>query len=112
MAGDEIILADEDVQFAGGGHAVGLIENGEVQHDEKVVIVIVDLWALHPAEHIVQRQRVEVEIVLQVLNFFLGRFFDIVPCHLSVAANRVDAACIDSICYLCDHFSSKQLEIF
>ena len=92
MAGYQVIFADEDVQLAGSGNTVSLIEDGEVQHDEKVGVVIVNLGTLHTAEHIVQRQCMEVEVISQVLDFFVGRLLDIVPRQFAVAANLVDAA--------------------
>jgi len=35
---------------------------------------------------------VEVEVISQVLDFFVGRLLDIVPRQFAVAANLVDAA--------------------
>ena len=100
VAGDHEVLAYKDIQFAGRRYAVGLIEDGEVQDDKEVGIIIVDLGSLHAAEHVIQCQSVEVEIIGQVLDLAFRGLFDIVPGQLAVAADRVDITRICIICYL------------
>ena len=62
---DQVVGADEDVDLGGVQARDGLVVAREVQHDEHVVVVLVDLRALVAREDVLVVERVEVEALLE-----------------------------------------------
>ena len=62
---DQEARSDEDVELARAEPTARAVEDGEVEDDEQVVLVLVDLRALVAREHVLEVQRVEVEVLLQ-----------------------------------------------
>jgi hypothetical protein len=62
MDGNHIILADEYINLTGCGHPIPLVIHRKVKHDEKMVRILIDFWALHSAQHIVQIEEMKVEL--------------------------------------------------
>ena len=62
---DQVVRADEDVDLGGVEARDRLVVAREVQHDEQVVVVLVDLRALVAREDVLVVERVEVEALLE-----------------------------------------------
>jgi hypothetical protein len=86
MAGDNEILAYEDIKLAGRGDAVSLVENGKMEDYKEIRIEIVYLGTLDFGEDVVKRKSVKVKIVREVLDLPLGRLLDVIPGKPAVAA--------------------------
>ena len=80
MHGDHVVWPDENVHLAGRGQPGDLVEDREVQHQEEVVLALVQLGALDAADDVFQVQRVEVGIVrAQPLDLGLAGALDVHP---------------------------------
>ncbi len=60
-----VVGPDEDVELAGAEPPRGAVEDRQVEDDEEVVVVDVDLRPLVAREHVLEVERVEVEVLLQ-----------------------------------------------
>ena len=103
---DDVVRADEEVDLGRVQAPDGLVEGGEVQDDEEVVVVLVDLRALVAREDVLVVERVEVEVLLQPGAVGLARALDVDPAQaagdpagglddLDVGALRLAGACGD-----------------
>ncbi len=79
MHGNDVVLSHEDIDFAGTGDAIGLIEDRELHHNKQMIVILIQLWTLGTAHNVIDFQRVKAEIVGQILSFGLGGSFDVDP---------------------------------
>ena len=75
--GDEVVRAHEDVQLGSVQTLDGLVVEGEVQHDEQVVGVLVDLGPLALREHVLDVERVQAEALGERVRLELARILDV-----------------------------------
>ncbi len=86
--GDQVVGAHEQVDLGRQQAPAGLVEHGEVENDEQVVVVGVELGALVARCDVLDRERVEAELPLEPLPVSLARPLQVQP---------ADARCADDL---------------
>ena len=79
MDGDEVVLAEEDVQLAQLQIVVGADQLGLVEDDEVVAGVLLDLRALVRVAAVLDGERVEAELLGQLVEVLARRVGDVRP---------------------------------
>jgi hypothetical protein len=77
--GDEVPLRREDSELGGDQLPRVMVEADGVQRDEDVVVVMVELGALPLVQCVLDRERVEAELLGDDRELFLGRLADVHP---------------------------------
>ena len=75
----DVVVADEDVQLGRVEPRPLLVVVGHVEHDEHVVVVLVDLGPLPGREHVLEIQLVELEVLRQPGGLDGGGLFQLQP---------------------------------
>ena len=86
---DQVVAADEDVQLTRVQALHRVVVHREVKDDEEVVGVLVDLRPLVAGEHVLEVQRVEVEVLLEPAHLELRGVLDVNPAQ-ALAVDRLD----------------------
>ena len=76
---DDVIGTHEQVELGSQDARAVLVEEWEVQHDEDVVVVLVELRALVAREDVLVVERVEIEVLLQPVAVRGAGRFDVDP---------------------------------
>ena len=76
---DQVVRPQEQVELGGQDAPAVLVEQWEVQHDEDVVVVLVELRALVAREDVLVVERVEIEVLFQPVAVGGARRLDVDP---------------------------------
>jgi hypothetical protein len=88
MDSDNVTFTYKYIYLTGRGNSVCFVINREVKHDEKVVWILIDFGALYSAQHIIQIERMEVEVLSQIIHVLRSRLLNVNPGQLTTR-NRV-----------------------
>src|SRR5215207_7395423 len=82
MYRDEIAAPDEKIDLARTREPLVLVPVGKVQHDENVLVVVVDLRPLQPAQDVFQMQWMDIWVrPAKRLHICKRRINDVYPCR-------------------------------
>ena len=79
MHGNQVVLADEDGYLAGDGHAHLGAEQGKMEHNEEIVLVLINFGTLSSAQTVVQVQRMKMVVLGQIVGLTGRRLLDVYP---------------------------------
>lgn len=84
VAGDQVVVGQDDVEFAWVGRAELGIEKGDVHGKEQAAVVLDDFRLIGRRHQLFDSKRVNIEVLLEIGNIILIRIFKINPCQMLV----------------------------
>lgn len=90
MDGHQKILSQEDRHLTGLGDAGAVLKDGEMQDEEKIVLILVDFGKLDFTQAVIEVERVEWIILSKVVHLLPRGSFDICPRKI-LPGNFVDS---------------------
>ncbi len=79
MRGDEIVFGDDHIELARVRGALDGVEKGDMYRKEKAVVVADGLGLIGRGEKLLDRQRMDIEMLLKIEDVVVRRFFEIDP---------------------------------
>ena len=79
MAGDEVSVGEDDIEFTGESGPVIGIEEGYVDGEKKTPIVLDDFWLIGRRDELFDGERVDGKAFLEIGNIFVVRILEVDP---------------------------------
>jgi hypothetical protein len=83
MDSDNVTFTYKYIYLTGCGNPIPLVIYREMNHNEKVVWILIDFRTLHAAQHIIQIERMEVEVLSQIIHVLRSRLLNVNPGQLT-----------------------------
>lgn len=84
VARDEVAVGENDIEFAAVGRPMLHVEEGDMDGKEQAAVILDDFGLIGRRDELLDRQRMDVEVFLQIGDIILLRIFKIDPDYFFV----------------------------